>query len=155
MLVYRIAHRKYANELFASGIAGRWNGDGQRVIYTAESIALAYLETLSYRKGLGFNSDFRIMVIELAANSSVQEVNPTELPKSWRSFRNYDVCQRIGNHWFEDCRHLCLKVPSAVVVENSNMVINTLHPGFKDVKLVATLNFIPDERLEDVIKNHQ
>lgn len=47
MLVYRIVHKKYAESLFASGLEGRWNSDGRKVLYAAESISLAYLETLA------------------------------------------------------------------------------------------------------------
>ena len=61
MLVYRIVHKRYADSLFASGLEGRWNSEGKKVLYTAESISLAYLETLAHRKGLGFNKDFKII----------------------------------------------------------------------------------------------
>ncbi len=155
MLVFRIVHKKYSGTLFVSGLAGRWNSEGRKVLYTAESVSLAYLETMHYRKGLGFNADFRIMVIELPPNSSFPHVKPSELPKNWRDFRNYEECRKIGNEWFDRSEHLCLRVPSAVVVENCNVVINTLHEDYKKVKLIDTLDFIPDERLERLIKSYQ
>ncbi|MBX2951996.1 MAG: RES family NAD+ phosphorylase [Leadbetterella sp.] len=154
MLVYRIVHKKYANSLFAGGMEGRWNSEGKKVLYTAGNVSLAYLETLHHRRGLGFNNDFRIMVIYLPPHASFLDIATSQLPLNWRNFRNYNACQRIGDDWFDRSEHLCLRVPSAVVPENQNVIINTLHPGYKKVKLVETLPFTPDERLEEVIKRY-
>ena len=155
MLVYRIVHKRYADSLFASGLEGRWNSEGKTVLYTAESISLAYLETLAHRKGLGFNKDFKIMVIRIPSNAEIQTVESSELSKSWRDFRNYSDCQKIGNAWFDADEKLCLKVPSAVVPENWNVVINTFHQDFKKVKLIDVLDFEPDDRLEQIIKQNK
>ena len=155
MLVYRIVHKRYADSLFASCLEGRWNSEGKKVLYTAESISLAYLETLAHRKGLGFNKDFKIMVIRIPSNAEIQTVESSELSKSWRDFRNYSDCQKIGNAWFDADEKLCLKVPSAVVPENWNVVINTFHQDFKKVKLIDVLDFEPDDRLEQIIKQYK
>ncbi|NGF56218.1 RES family NAD+ phosphorylase [Parapusillimonas sp. SGNA-6] len=152
MLVYRIVHKKYSDTLFASGLAGRWNSTGKKVLYTSESVSLAYLENMAHRNGLGFNNDFRIMVIEIPSKVSFYEVKPYDLPKNWRSFRNYEECQKIGDKWFHQCEFLYMKVPSAIVSENCNIVINTLHKDYKKVKLLEVLNFYPDDRLEELIK---
>lgn len=155
MLVYRIAHKKYADSVFASGLEGRWNSEGKKVLYTAESISLAYLETMHYRKGLGYNDDFKIMIIELPAITSVLSAETHNLPKNWRDFRNYHDCQKIGNQWFDEAKNLALKVPSAVVPENYNVIINTTHPDYKNVELIEVLPFHPDERLELIIKKYK
>lgn len=154
MLVYRIVHKKYAHSLYAGGLEGRWNSGGKKVIYTAGNVSLAYLETLHHRRGLGFNNDFRIMVIYLPPVATFLDIASSQLPPGWRSFRNYEACQRMGDIWFDRAEHLCLRVPSAVVPENQNVVINTLHKDYKKVKLIETLNFTPDDRLEEVIKRH-
>lgn len=155
MLAYRIVHKRYADSLFAGGLEGRWNSEGKKVLYTAESVSLAYLETLHHRRGLGFNRDFRIMVIYLPPNASCLDIASSQLPTGWRGFRNYDACQRLGDTWFDRSEQLCLRVPSAVVPENQNVIINTLHKDYKKVKLVETLDFMPDERLEEVIRRYQ
>jgi len=65
MLVYRIAHKRHNDHLFAPGIAGRWNGAGKRVLYCSESIPLAFLECMIRRQGVGFNHDYNIIVIDI------------------------------------------------------------------------------------------
>lgn len=154
MLVFRIVHKKYSDSLFASGLEGRWNSEGKKVLYTAESISLAYLETMAHRKGLGFNRDFKIMIIKIPNTSDFKIVDSGDLPKHWRDFRNYSACQKIGDAWFEEREKLILKVPSAVVPENYNIVINTFHKDFSKVKLIDILDFEPDDRLEQIIKNY-
>ena len=56
---------------------------------------------------------------------------------------------------FDTNEKLCLKVPSAVVPENWNLVINTFHKDFKKVKLIDILDFEPDDRLEQIIKQNK
>ena len=68
MLVFRITHKDFSDKLFASGLPGRWNGENKKVIYCAETIALALLENMVRRQGVGFNRDFKIMIIEFPAS---------------------------------------------------------------------------------------
>lgn len=152
MLVYRIVHKKYADTLFASGLQGRWNSEGKKVLYTSESIALAYLENMAYRRGFGFNGDFRIMLIEIPSTIPFLQIKQVDLPVNWRSFRNYEACQRIGDKWFDESDYLYMQVPSAVVPENNNIVINTLHRDCRKVKLIEVMDFHPDNRLEAILK---
>lgn len=155
MLVYRIVHQKYAQTLFASGLEGRWNSEGKKVLYTAESVALAYLETMNYRKGFGFNNDFKIMVIQLPSAGDLLRIEADELSANWRDFRNYEDCQKKGDQWFDALKDLAMRVPSAVVPENFNVVINTLHSEYKKVKIIEVLDFYPDERLELILKKYK
>lgn len=154
MLVYRLVHRKYAASLYAKGLEGRWNFAGQKVLYTAESIALAYLELMYQRKSLGFNLDFKIMLIFLPETSTFQEIKESDLNADWRDFRNYFSCQNLAQNWFLKRDNLFLRVPSAVVPQNFNIVINTDHKDFSEVRLIDILDFVPDSRLENILKKY-
>ena len=154
MLVYRIVHKIYSTELFASGLEGRWNGDGKKVIYTAASVALAFLENMIRRQGVGFNSDFKTMIIEIPEDLKIQTIKAESLPAGWRKFTDYSKCQSLGNDWFDKGEKPVLKVPSAVLSEEFNFVINATHSDFKKIKLVETADLVPDERIEDILKNY-
>ena len=164
MLAYRIVFKKYSRKLLAPGFAGRWNGSGRKVIYCAESVALAFLENMIRRQGVGFNQDFKTMILEIpasafvasakAADLKIQTVNPDDLPAGWRRFTDYSICQPIGNAWYDAGIYPLLKVPSAVLPESSNYVINSTHPGFNKIKLIQVSDFIPDERIEALLKNY-
>ncbi len=113
MLVYRITHKNYSKELFASAFRGRWNASGKKVLYCAESIPLAFLENMVRRQGVGFNYDFKIMVIEIPDNLKITAINV------------------VGDQWSEEGKTPVLKVPSAVLPDCSNYVLNTIHADFK------------------------
>ena len=152
MLVYRIVHKKYSSSLFASGLKGRWNSLGKKVVYTAESIPLAFLENMVRRQGVGFNSDFRIMFIDIPESIEILKVNVSDLEKGWRDFKDYSKCQPLGDKWYDEGKTLILKVPSAVLPEAYNYVINTEYSDYRLVKLIEVTDLVPDERIEDILK---
>jgi RES domain-containing protein len=53
----------------------------------------------------------------------------------------------MGDEFIKQNQSLLLKVPSAVIHEEYNFLVNPLHPDFKKVKLTKTKSFWPDKRL--------
>ena len=154
MLAFRIAHYKYAHSLSVSGFEGRWNSKGKLVLYASENIATSLLENIIYRTGIGFNNDYKIMVI-YHPEEHIEQIITSNLPKDWRSMESYDQLQKIGNSWYDEQRSLCLKVPSSILPDNYNIIFNTTHPEFKNVKLIDVLDYEPDERLEKLLKKYK
>jgi RES domain-containing protein len=155
MLVYRITQKQFSSQLYAPGLVGRWNGSGRKVVYCAESIALAFLENMVRRQGIGFNADFKTMILEVPDDIKIQAIKAEKLPKGWRNITDYSKCQPVGNRWYDEAASLLLKVPSAVLPESFNYVINSLHPDFKRVRLLKVTDLIPDERIEDLLKKYK
>src|SRR6478736_4794295 len=89
MFLYRITHKKYSTNLSASGMEGRWNSAGKKVIYCAESIALAFLENMVRRQGVGFNDLFKIMVLKVPDTLAIITIEVGNLNKKWRNFNDY------------------------------------------------------------------
>ena len=154
MLAFRIAHYKYAHSLSVSGFEGRWNSKGKLVLYASENIATSLLENIIYRTGIGFNNDYKIMVI-YHPEEHIEQIITSNLPKDWRSMESYDQLQKIGDSWSDEQRSLCLKVPSSILPDNYNIIFNTTHPEFKNVKLIDVLDYEPDERLEKLLKKYK
>ena len=155
MLVYRIVHKKYSTNLFASGLKGRWNSFGKKVLYAAESIPLAFLENMVRRQGVGFNKDFRIMFIDVPDSLKILTVDVSDLEDGWRDFRDYSKCQTIGDKWYDDGKIMILKVPSAVLPDSFNYVVNSELPDYGLIKLIEVTDLIPDERIEDILKRYK
>src|SRR5690606_1203566 len=149
MLLYRIAHKQYSRTLFAPGFSGRWNSVGKKVIYAAESIPLAFLESMLRRQGVGFNRDFNTMIIDVPDALETTVIKVAGLPEGWRNTHDYRICQRIGDEWYESNVSPIMKVPSAVLPDAFNYVLNSLHPDFLRIKLLRVTPLIPDERIED------
>ena len=155
MLVYRITHKKYTDHLYAPGLSGKWNGTGKKVLYGAESIPLAFLECMIRRQGAGFNRDYNIIIIEVPEDLPVRTVSLTDLEEGWRDFRDYTICQQIGNEWFDSFDAPVLKVPSAVVIQSHNYVVNAQHNDYKRIKVVGVTELMPDSRIDELLKAYK
>jgi RES domain-containing protein len=147
MKVFRISALKYADGLQASGIAARWNRKGQKVIYTAESRSLACLENVVHSSKMGLMGLFKILIIEIPDSLKMEISEEKALPASWKKTDNYRDCQKIGSLWFSSGKTAILKVPSALVPQESNYILNTLHPDFQSIRLVEAEEFYFDSRI--------
>ena len=147
MEVFRVTQAKYADRSYASGWEGRWNTEGQKVIYTASSRSLACLENLVHRRGQGLTSAFKVMVIHIPDDLSQQRIELTDLASDWNRHTDTKDYQRLGSSWYTDGLSPVLSVPSAVIPTERNIVINTEHPDSQRIQLIHTEPFHFDPRL--------
>ena len=148
MLIYRITKAQYADRLVASGGAARWNSRGRFVIYTAATRALACLENVVHRSGEGLLAVFRVMVIEVPDDLTVETVSVDDLPADWFALHRYDTCQRLGGNWLRSGQSAVLRVPSAIISHEWNYLLNPAHPLFTRIRLLRTESFTFDPRLK-------
>ncbi|MEK6482513.1 RES domain-containing protein [Catalinimonas sp. 4WD22] len=130
MEAFRITLSKYSDKLFASGLTGRWNKHGEKVIYAASSRTLACLENLVHRRGQLKNIHFKTIVIHIPDKLAIQRVELNDLPERWEQDSAPDACRDIGSSWYQSNRTPILSVPSAVIPFERNLVIDTSHPNF-------------------------
>lgn len=152
MLIYRISQTRYANLLTASGVDGRWNFFGEKVIYTAGSVALACLENLAHRSGTSLAAgNFSLSVIEVEDDLEIEEVKTEDLVSldpNWQSVENYPLTQKLGSDWLNANSSAVLKVPSAIIDLEYNYLINPNHASFIGIKIVKVDRFKFDVRLK-------
>lgn len=148
MIVYRITRAVYASQLVASGGAARWNSRGQFVIYTAATRALACLENVVHRSGEGLHDVFRVMVIDVPDELTVEAIAFSDLPADWSDFRQYDACQRMGGDWLRSGRSAVLQVPSAIIPNEFNYLLHPGHLAFPRIRLLRTEPFLFDPRIK-------
>jgi RES domain-containing protein len=146
MIVYRIAKEEYSTTLRASGNAARWNPKGSFVIYTAESRSLACLENLVHRSGEGNNALYKVMLIEIPDSLEIEIIDAQHLKPGWQKIENYPYCQNMAAAWLSGGDKGILKVPSVLIKNEFNFIINAGHPDFKKIKLTAAEDFIFDPR---------
>lgn len=147
MIVYRITLAKWAGQLTASGRAARWNSNGHFMIYSASTRALACLENMVHRRGIGADGLFRTTLIDIPEELKIKEIDKKKLPADWQEYTNYAFCQAMGDAWLEGNMTTVLRVPSAIIPEEFNYLINPQHPGFGRIKVQATEAFAFDKRL--------
>lgn len=154
MWVYRITLKKHASALWAPGLSGRWNSAGRKVVYAASSISLAALENILYRKGQGFNNLFATMLIDIPDMLPVTEYAQGDLPEGWNAPVDYAVSQRIGDQWYDRHATAILKIPSAVIPQESNYVLHSEHEDFPKIRIAGVTEFVPDPRIEDILNKY-
>lgn len=147
MELFRITKAEFTEHLFAPGFSGRWNRLGEEVIYAASSRSLACLENLVHRRSTVGTSTFRTMVIYVPDHATIKHVNLHDLPEEWNQFPINEACQSLGSTWYQSKASLALRVPSAVIPDEFNWVINTRHAEFDKVRIIDVLPFYFDKRL--------
>lgn len=149
MIIYNIRRAKYAKQLSASGVANRWNKDEEYVIYGGSSVALSVLEMVAHRNSIYININYKLLFIEIdATTEDITQIQIQDLPRGWRSIQSYPALQQIGSDWYQQKKTLLLEVPSVLVPQEKNFIINTRHPDFeKKVRLSKAEDFNWDKRL--------
>ncbi|MCF8258448.1 MAG: RES family NAD+ phosphorylase [Flavobacteriales bacterium] len=144
MEIYRITLARYSESLSASGRAARWNSKGRQVVYAAQSRSLACLENLVHRSGLALQQDFRTVVIKVPDAGHVKVLSDGELPDNWKSFMNLASCQSLGDDWLSKQESLLLRVPSVIIPQEFNYLLNPQHPDFERALIEAVEPFLFD-----------
>lgn len=89
------------------------------------------------------------MIITVPDSLLIETISVDQLPTDWFSFLNYPVCQQIGDAWFQNGQSAVLKVPSAIVPNEWNFLLNPAHPDFSQIQLLQTEPFIFDSRIKE------
>jgi RES domain-containing protein len=148
MIVYRISNTLYSNDISGNGAkksGARWNSKGTAILYTTEHISLAVLEMLVNTHFKDYSIELDLLFIQLPDEVTTSEIKLTKLKQGWKEDSSYT--KFIGDEFVKQQNSLILKVPSSIINEEYNFLINPLHPDFKKVKIIKTKSFWPDERL--------
>ncbi len=148
--LYRISITKHINDLTGTGAriyGGRWNHAGYPIIYTSCSRSLAALEFLVHVPMALAPRNLSIAEINIPGGIKTQQINKNELPTNWRSYPPPEQLAEIGTDWLRDKFSLLLEIPSAIVKEEMNMLINPLHNDINLVKIEKIEEFSFDSRL--------
>jgi|SRR4051812_29529583 RES domain-containing protein len=139
MRAWRICRDAYA-DLTGEGArlwGGRWNSPGRPLVYAADSAALAVLE-MRVHLDLSFDllpADYVLLTLDLGTASV--EIVPS-LPPDTAAF---------GDEWLAAGRTAALQVPSVIVPESANILVNPRHPDATRVTMAKKRPFVFDERL--------
>src|SRR4051812_31359126 len=133
---WRIVWSKYAATAFtgegAARASGRWHSRGTPVIYTAESRALAILELMAHIEADELLRHYRLISASFD-QSLIKNIKPADLPVDWKKRPASDSTKEIGDRWILSNESAVLKVPSVIVAEESNFLLNPNHPDFRSV----------------------
>lgn len=149
---WRIVKAQYKNKAFSGDGArmygGRWNNRGVPVIYTAGSLALASIEMVVNLPSPKLLESFVRIPVRFKSGM-VEELPAAELPPGWQSCPISPGTRDIGDKWIKEQRSAVLKVPSVVVPEEFNFLLNPAHPDFKKIEIGSPIVYHFDPRLAE------
>ena len=148
--LYRIVHQRYQDDPF-SGKSGlhnksRWASKGQLVSYAADHLATATLEKLAGVRRADLMTE---MVYAKAEIDAMHEaiLPEEELSPGWDALPAPSATRAVGDRWLEAGDHAVLRVPSVVLPESDNYVVNVAHPGASALRVQAVAPLLLDNRV--------
>lgn len=145
MIVYRIGKTRYAKDLTGEGSrlhGGRWNHKLIPCIYTSESRSLAVLE---YTVNINIDDIPRALSI---TTYEILYLETYELPGNWKEVPAPSATKDFGTRLLERALFPVIRFPSSVVPDEFNYIINPLHPGSKDCRILDIRDFSYDVRIK-------
>lgn len=128
---------------------GRWNAVGTSVVYTSASIALATLETLAHLGSpISIRNAFLIRVtVPLSLWAKREYVEPTDFDPTWAAEPPGSTTKNFGDEWLQGCSAPLLEVPSVIVPEENNVLINPAHSLARKINATVARQYVYDPRL--------
>lgn len=155
--VWRLVTARFTDAAFtgegARRYGGRWNGKGISIVYTAATQSLAMLEMLVQDDPL--RARYVMIPATLPDDLGIEHLHPEQLPANWREPAARSKLQAIGNEWVQRGMSAALAVPSAVIPEETNYLLNPRHPDFTRIKIGEPRDFVTDLRLLNVMAANQ
>lgn len=146
-LLYRVVAAEGRADAFAAQPpyhAGRWTSEGMPALYASLSAGAALLEKLVH---LTDGADSEALVLAIGSMPTRALVQDIPLPADWDALPHRQSVQRAGDAWLGEHRNLGIRVPSAIIRAESNVILDVGHPDFASVRLVATQILQIDDRL--------
>lgn len=152
MILYRIATTGpnwRAEDLSGTGASidpGRWNREGEKVVYCATTLALAVLETAAHIDGHGLPLNRYVVEINVPdavwANRLV--LTSGQLAVGWDAVPSGMVSVDIGSGWYTAGEHALLELPSAILPEETIVLLNAQHADAREIRAAASRPFTYD-----------
>ena len=136
MDVYRISKCQYIDDLKGTGSAaytGRWHSKGTYILYTAASPSLALLESVVHLSSIPLQ-DYCMISLKLP-DDNVLVMEIASLPPYWADNPAHPSLCIIGDKFAKANKYLAMKIPSAIIPEEYNILINPNHKDFERVKI--------------------
>jgi RES domain-containing protein len=147
---WRIVQRRHVDTAFdgegARRHGGRWNHKGTPLIYAAPTRSLAILELLVNLHRPTILEDFVLIPIDFPEDA-LKKKRRANLPKDWRESPAPNSSKDIGTNWVKSRTSAILQVPSVILPEEKNFLLNPHHPEYKKIKIGKPDSITLDPRL--------
>lgn len=150
MRCYRIVKPAYAATALtgegARRYGGRWNPPGWRCVYTGGSRALAILELLVHLSPETRDLAFQLLELEMPDDLIAPH---RSAPTGWNRHPAGEESQSHGLEWLQKNRFPVFAVPSVIVPQEMNYLLNPASRGFEEIRVIGESRFQLDLRLAE------
>ena len=150
-VAWRIVKQAHAAQAFsgegARRFGGRWTLPGTPAVYLSDSLALAALELFVHLGRAPTPMRFVRFRVEVPDAVDIDEVDPEDLPPRWRAEPPPTETQDLGSRWMARSRPALLRVPSVLVPEESNLLLDPLGPAAEHLVIGLPRPFGLDPRM--------
>lgn len=151
MRVWRICARRHAARAFSGGgardVGGRWNHHGVALVYSAGTLSLCALELFVNLDPEDAPDDLVAIAADVPDRLDMLQVREAELPADWRRYPAPAALQDIGSAWIATGATAVLVVPSAIIPQEVNYLLNPAHRDFAQVRIERPQAFHFDPRM--------
>jgi RES domain-containing protein len=129
---------------------GRWNDVGVAMVYAASSRALACLETFVHLNAGGLPLNRYLVEIAVPDDiwAAAEVADPTALAVGWDAEPAGAVSVSVGSNWAASKRSALMLVPSVIIPEEQNALINPAHPDAPRITARKFRKWLYDPRLD-------
>jgi RES domain-containing protein len=126
-------------------VPGRWHYSGSPVVYLSGSPSAALLEVCVHTSANDVPPEFTMLKIE-GPQVKVAAVKAHDLPEDWRT--RLEVTRDLGSEWLRKNEGVLLQVPSAIVPETANFLLNPTHIDAAKFRITGVFPYPFDMRLK-------
>lgn len=152
MKVWRVTPIKHAATAFsgegARQYGGRWNSIGTAVVYCSAYLSLAVLETLVHIDQSKLGNRYVYFCVDIPDTLPVSSLTPEQLPSDWQNEPAPFSLMDIGDNWIMLGKTVILVVPSAILPQENNVILNPNHRDFASIQISLPEPLILDPRLK-------
>ena len=145
MKLWRISD--FANLSGQGGLlySARGHSAGRPIVYCADHPAGALAEHLVHINWNLLPDRFQLLTLEVDDNINPEQLDAESLAPGWRG--NLAVTRAAGDGWLATNSSLLLRVPSVILPDVYNVLINPLHPDMLKIRIAKTESVPLDGRL--------
>lgn len=149
--VWRICKKRHAATAFSGEgtrrAGGRWNHRGTPLVYTSQAASLAVVEMLVWMDPEDAKGEYVLIGAELPHDLPTITLRAEELPSDWKTSPAPESTRDVGDAWVREGRSAVLVVPSVIVPQERNYLLNPTHPHLDSLRLRDPEPFAFDPRL--------
>jgi RES domain-containing protein len=145
MVLWRISRHRDLSGFGGLKAGGRWHHAGRSIVYLAETPAAALLEVCVHTSANDVPPEFTLLKIE-GPDIDVPSIQTQELPEDWLT--RLEVTRDLGTAWLVRNESVLLRVPSAIVPETRNCLLNPAHRQAAEFRVIEVIGYPFDPRLK-------